>query len=421
MVNKFFFIQGGSERYYFELKKLLEHHGHEVVPFAMQHPRNFDTPYETDFVKNIEFNDLSPLEKLKHAPDIISRVIYSRQAREAVARLIERVKPDLAHIHMIDHQLSPSILHAFREHGIPVIQTCHQYKLVCPSYLFFIAHKNQICERCIQGNFYNAVFQKCHKNSLAASALVAAESYIHRFAKIYDIIDIFHAPSRFLGEKLAQGGYPREKIRHCFYTINLENYPYHPDASNYFIYYGRLSEEKGLMTLLKAMGQAPETNLYLVGDGPQRPALEAFAKEKRLQHVRFWGRQEGKALVSLVQQAQFVVMPSECYDNSPLVIYESFSMGKPVVASTLGGMPELVDNGENGLHFKPGDADELAEKIKLLWHDRRLCAKMGRAARDKALAEFSPEVHYKRMMLFYEEILLKKTPVETMVDFQTGG
>lgn len=399
---------GGSERYYFELKKLLESHGHEVVPFAMQHPRNFDTPYETDFVKNIEFNDLPPLEKLKRAPDIISRVIYSKQAKEAVARLIERVKPDLAHIHMIDHQLSPSILHAFREYGIPVVQTCHQYKLVCPSYLFFIAHKNQICERCIHGNFYNAVFQKCHKNSLAASALVAVESYIHRFAKIYDIIDIFHAPSRFLGEKLAQGGYSREKIRHCFYTINLENYPYHPDAANYFIYYGRLSEEKGLMTLLKAMCQVPETNLYLVGDGPQRPALEAFAKEKRLQHVRFWGRQEGKALVSLVQQAQFVVMPSECYDNSPLVIYESFSMGKPVIASTMGGMPELVDDGDNGLHFKPGDADALAEKIKLLWHDRGLGMKMGRAARAKALAEFSPEVHYEKMMSFYEEALSKK-------------
>lgn len=402
---------GGSERYYFELKKLLEAHGHEVVPFAMQHPRNFDTPYETDFVKNIEFNDLPPLEKLKHAPDIISRVIYSKQAKEAVARLIERVKPDLAHIHMIDHQLSPAILHAFREHGIPVIQTCHQYKLVCPSYLFFIAHKNQICERCITGNFYHAVLQRCHKNSLAASALVAIESYIHRFAKIYDSIDIFHVPSRFLGEKLAQGGFPGEKIRHSFYTINLENYPYHPEFSNYFIYYGRLSEEKGLMTLLKAMCQAPETNLYIVGDGPQRPALEAYAKEKRLNHVRFWGRKEGEALVALVQQAQFVVMPSECYDNSPLVIYESFSMGKPVVASTLGGMPELVDNGENGLHFKPGDADELAAKIKLLWHDRSLCTKMGRAARAKALAEFSPEVHYEKMMAFYEEVLSKKRPI----------
>lgn len=408
MVNKFYFIKGGSERYYFELKKILEANGHTVIPYSMQHAQNFDTPYGKDFIENIEFNGLSPLAKIKQAPKIVSRVIYSKAARDGMARLIEREKPDIAHLHMIDHQLSPSLLHALRAYRIPVVQTCHQYKLVCPSYLFYIAHKNEVCERCIHGKFYHAVLQRCHKKSIAASALVAIESFIHRQMKIYDLIDVFHVPSRFLGKKLVEGGFPREKIWHNFYTINMDDYPYHPGSSDYFIYYGRLSEEKGLMTLLKAMSLVPEAKLNVVGDGPQRRALEVFATTSQLQNVKFLGLQKGKDLVSLVQKAKFIVNPSECYDNSPLVVYESFSMGKPAIVSTMGGMPELVDHGENGLHFPSGDVKKLAGHIETLWHDSALCKNMGENARKKAEAEFSPAAHYENILGLYERMLASK-------------
>lgn len=412
MVNKFYFIKGGSERYYFELKKLLESNGHEVIPFSMQHPQNFETPYEENFIENIEFNDLNILQKIQQAPKIVSRVIYSKAVRDAVARLIDKVKPDIAHLHMIDHQLSPSLLHALHEHRIPVVQTCHQLKLVCPSYLFYIAHKNQICERCIHGDFYHAVLQRCHKKSIPASALVALESYIHRRMKIYDLIDVFHVPSRFLGGKLIEGGYPKHKIWHSFYTINMDQYPYHAGASDYFVYYGRLSEEKGLMTLLKAMKLIPEAKLYIIGAGPQRSGLESFVAESQLKNVQFLGMQKGKDLVSLVQKAKFIVNPSECYDNSPLVVYESFSMGKPAIVSTLGGMPELVDEKVNGLHFPPGDANKLAENIKTLWHDPPLCKKMSENARKKAEAEFSPEAHYEKIMNQYNRLLSRESVSE---------
>ena len=162
-------------------------------------------------------------------------MIYSSEAKKAIERVIRQEKPDVAHLHMIDHQLSPSILHAFRDHNIPVVQTCHQYKLVCPSYRLFIMHKNEICERCVSGSFYNAVLTKCHKNSLPASALVALESYSHRWMGIYDLIDVFHVPSQFLGSKLKQGGFAPEKIWHNFYTINLKDYPYHPEYEDYYL------------------------------------------------------------------------------------------------------------------------------------------------------------------------------------------
>ena len=409
MVDKFYFIKGGAERYYFELKKLLESKGHEVIPFSMQHPENYDTPFAGDFVANVEFNGLSTFTKIKQTPRIIGRVIYSQASKDAVAKLIEKVKPDIAHVHMIDHQLSPSILHAFRDHGIPVLQTCHQYKLVCPSYRLFIMHKNQVCEKCVKGNFYHAVLERCHKESFAASALVAFESYVHKLMGIYNLIDIFHVPSRFLGKKLVEAGYSPDKIWHNFYTINLEDYPYHPKSTDYVIYYGRLSEEKGVLTLLQAMLRAPEVNLHIVGDGPQRPILENFVSKERLKTVRFWGNQNGENLVRLVQQAKFVVVPSEWYDNSPLVIYESFSMGKPVIASTLGGMPELVDDGENGFHFTAGEVEDLAEKMRWLWHDRARCEKMGKNARHKAEAEFSPEAHYAKILAVYEKLIASKS------------
>lgn len=408
MIDKYYFIKGGAERYYFELTKVLEAHGHEVIPFSMQHEENFETPYEQDFVPNIEFNGLSAIEKLKLAPEIIGRIIYSRTARDAVARLIDKTQPDIVHLHMIDHQLSPSILHAFRDAGLPVLQTCHQYKLVCPSYRLFIMHKNEICERCVTGSFYHAALQKCHKNSFPASALLSLESYLHKWMHIYDEIDLFHVPSRFLGSKLVAGGVPEEKVWHSFYTINLDDYPYHPDAEEYFVFYGRLSEEKGVMTLLHAMRNLPETKLFIIGDGPQRPVLERLQREHKIDNVSFLGNRGGKELVELVQKARFVVVPSEWYDNSPLVIYESFSMGKPVIVSTLGGMPELVDDGINGYHFEPGNVQELHERIEALWADPARTRAMGEKAREKAEAEFSPDVHYERMITRYEQLLAGK-------------
>jgi len=405
MVDKYHFIKGGAERYYFELIKLLESKGHEVIPFSMQHPDNVETEYEEDFVKNIEFNGLSTLEKVAKAPEIFTRIIYSLEAKRAVSKLIDKVKPDLVHVHMIDHQLSPSILHAFAEHDLPVIQTCHQYKLVCPSYRLYVMHKNKICEKCMNGSYYHAVIEKCHKESLPASALIALESYIHRYMKIHDLIDIFHVPSKFLGDKLIEGGFPARKIWHNFYTINLEDYPYHPDSDDYCIFYGRLSKEKGVETLLKSLIERPTLKLYIVGDGPERPTLEAFAAQHELSNVKFWGNQGGTDLIKLVQNAKFVVVPSEWYDNSPLVIYESFSMGKPVIVSTLGGMPELVDHGENGLHFEAGDVETLGEQMTTLWGDEKRCKIMGKKAREKAEREFSPESHYDNIIRVYDTLL----------------
>lgn len=416
MVDKFYFIKGGAERYYFELTKLLERHGHEVIPFAMRHPENFPSEWERYFVDNIEFNNLSALKKVFQAPRILSRVIYSYEAKAAIEELIRVTRPDIVHLHMIDHQISPSILHAIKKYGIPVVQTCHQYKLVCPNYRLYIPQKNELCERCKGKYFYNAVVQRCHKNSLAASLLVSIESYIHRWIGVYDLVDKFHVPSKFLGRKLIAAGISPERIWHQFYTIELADYPYSPEMSDYFVYYGRLAEEKGIATLLKAMTKAPQAYLKIVGEGPQAPALKNLANALGLSNVEFCGKLDGTSLIETVGKSRFVAVPSEWHDNSPLVIYESFSMGKPVVASNLGGMPELIEHGKDGFVFEAGNVDELAKHISTLWDSKPLCSELGRNARKKAEEWFDPEKHYVNLMELYNALLRKKQTARTALE-----
>lgn len=405
MVDKYFFIKGGAERYYFELKGILERHGHQVIPFSMQHPDNFATEWANYFVSNIEFNGHRRLQKLAQAPKIISRVLYSPAAKAAITRVIERVKPDVAHLHMIDHQLSPSILHALQRYDIPVLQTCHQYKLVCPSYRLLVMRENRICEKCVAGNFYHAVLERCHKDSVAASALVAFESYLHKWMKIYDHIQLFHVPSRFLGEKFRESGVAAQRIWHQFYTIDLRQYPFSEGFDDYFVYYGRLSEEKGILTLLQAMLQVQQSKLLIIGDGPQRAALEKFAATHQLSNVVFTGAKFGQELTQLVSRAKFVVVPSEWYDNSPLVIYESFSMGRPVLATALGGMPELIEDGVNGRLFAPKDAAGLSRMLNEMLRDEKGLRAMGQAGRATAEREFDPEVHYHKIHEVYQRLV----------------
>ena len=251
MVNKFFFIKGGSERYYFELTKVLEKHGHTVIPFSMKHPNNNKSAYESYFVDFIDFDLDNPWEKLRNAIRITGRIVYSLHAKRKIEELIQETKPDIAHIHMIDHQISPSILTVLKRHGIPVIQTVHQQKLVCPSYLLYNMRTKQICEKCIGGSTLHPIVERCHKNSVFAGMLIGLESGIHRMMKLYDkSVDLFHVPSNFTGGKLEEGGFNRDKIEHLFYTIQVDDYRPYYESDNYFIYYGRLAEEKGIITLL---------------------------------------------------------------------------------------------------------------------------------------------------------------------------
>ncbi len=405
MVDKYFFVKGGAERYMFELSKILEANGHEIIPFAMQHPDNFETEYAGFFPSNIEYAQDSILGKAATALRAAGKMIYSMEARQCIERLVAETRPDIAHLHMIDHQLSPSILPVLKRNGIPVIQTVHQYKLVCPNYRLYNPATGKICEKCLSGNLLHPIRQRCHKGSTIASAMVALESSLHRLSGIHEKnIDLFHVPSHFMGRKFVAGGVGAGKIRHLFYAINMQDFKPNFVAGDYLLYFGRLADEKGILTLLNAAQSYPDAPLYIVGDGPQRPQLEEFVTAQGLSQVRFLGLKSGSELETLVRNARAVIVPSEWYDNSPLVIYESFAYGRPVICSKMGGMPELVDHNENGLHFEAGDVAELSAGMRFLWENPERAMQFGKAARAKAENEFSPDVHYSKVYEWYEEL-----------------
>ncbi|MFZ5516460.1 MAG: glycosyltransferase family 4 protein [Candidatus Zhuqueibacterota bacterium] len=406
MVNKFYYIMGGSERYYFELTKILEAHGHEVIPFAMKDPKNFKTEYEEYFVDNIEFNLGSAWEKVKNSGRITARIIYSLQARKRIESLIEKTRPDIAHLHMIDHQISPSILHSLKKYNIPVILTAHQSKVICPNYRMFNWNTMQNCEKCLDGHYYHPIIEKCHKNSRMAGLLIAVETYLHKMMRIYeDNVDIFHVPSKFFQQKFTQAGIDPRKIEQLYYTIQIDQYKPHYENEDYYVYFGRLEEAKGLMTLLKAAEKVKKSQLYIIGKGDHRAELEQFVAAKNITNVKFLGARYGEELKDLISKSKFIVVPSECYDNSPLVVYEAYAMGKPVIGSIMGGIPELIDNRETGLLFQAGDSDELADRIDFLLSYPQLLNEYGRNARTKAEREFSPEVHYQKILTKYQRLL----------------
>ena len=317
-VNKFFWQSGGVERYMFEVAERLKREGHESIFFSMQHPNNFASEQSRYFVSHVEYRNTSPAYKARTLLRTVGKTIYSPESRRKMEALLRAERPDLAHIHLISHQISPSVLLALKKLNVPVVQTVHEYKRLCPSAQFYIHHKDEICERCLHGNYFHATYHRCIKNSLPASALATVAQYVHKYSGIYEKnIDFFVAPSRFMAEKLTEGGLPPEKLRVLGYTLDLEKYEPRFEPGDYAVFYGRISSEKGIRYLLDVARLQPDMRILVIGDGPQLPELKAEAKADSLQ-IEFPGHKDGDELRDLVRRAAFVVVPSQWYDNSPM-------------------------------------------------------------------------------------------------------
>jgi glycosyltransferase involved in cell wall biosynthesis len=395
--NKFWYAKGGVETYLFELIEELPARGYDVIPFAMRHARNLPTPYAEFFVDEADYHaSHSWPEKARLA----MRMLYSRHAASKLSSLLAHHRPDLAHLHNIYHQLSPAIIPILADRGIPIVMTLHDLKLACPNYKMRI--DGEICERCIHGGYHHAVLRRCVRGSVVASALCAFELFAHRRSGVYERhVARFIVPSRFYKRKIAEAGIPESKIVWIPSFTHVERYTPSYGGDDYFVYVGRVSEEKGLMTLLEAVRGFDKGRLLIVGEGPQRPALEAFVAAHRMDHVRIVGPKWGDELVDLMRGARFSVIPSEWYENCPRSCIESFACGTPVVGANIGGIPEMVEDGETGLLFEPFSARDLREKIEYLFARNDEAARMGRAARAKAEVEYSPASHVHRLLEVY--------------------
>lgn len=403
MCNSFHYVRGGADRYFLDLSALLESYGHQVIPFAMADDRNEPSAYADYFTSHIDFP--TEMSKPGVGPKLraAERVIYSREAKAKIAQLISATQPDIAHIHGIAHETSPSILPTLKAAGIPVVQTLHDYKLVCPNTTFVT--QGAICERCRGGRYYNAVRYRCKRDSLAASLLAGVEMYVHKASQIYERnIDAFVAPSRFLMEKVREHGI-RNRIEHIPYSIRIHDFQPHYEPENYFIYSGRLANVKGIHTLLEAMRHVPHSKLYIAGRGELEASLKEFAHAHHIHNVEFLGYLETNELIDLLRRALFMVTPSEWYENYPMTVLESFACGTPVIGANIGGIPEQVRDGESGFLFESGNPQQLAEKMQILLSDRQLAIQMGRRARQQVERINDPAVDYQKTLALYESLL----------------
>lgn len=399
LVNKFYYLKGGAERYFLNLKKLLEQKNHEVALFAMQDKRNFPSKYSKYFVSRVD------LEKSGYSIKKACRVLYSFKAKKKFDQLIRDFKPDIIHIHNIYHQISPSILTVAKKHNIPIVQTLHDFKLICPNYSLY--SKNTICEQCKKYRYYKCVFRKCIKNKFWPSLVATKEMYFHKLIKIYENnVGLFLAPSQFVRDKILQWGIIKEKqitvLPEFIFPYEKPNTLAH---GIYILYSGRLIKGKGITTLVSAMKNIKNIELHIAGKGPLEEELRGLVKKENINNVKFLGFLNLQKLQQQILNSQFTIHPSKMYETFGLSILESYNLGKPVIAANLGAFKEIVQHKKTGLLFKAGNINDLTSKINYLLQNKDLISRMGENAKYFTHQKFNPEDHYQKLMKIYQSMI----------------
>ena len=406
-VNKFLYRRGGAEGYLLDVTDLQRAAGHQVELWGMSHPENLpQLPLADTFASYVE---LEPMPGGLGGVTASVRMLWSPASSRGLARALDRFRPELVHFHNIYHQLSPSVLRPVRARGIPSVMTLHDYKLACPSYQL-LSH-GAICQRCVGGSTVNAVRERCKSGSLPASSVLALESGLHRRLHAYDSVDRFISPSTFLREVMVRAGIRPDRIVTLANVVSGSDdkvlaAPRPPGRVGVarFVFAGRLSPEKGVDTLVRAVAATPEgIELDIAGDGPSRSELERLAADAAPGRVRFHGRLDKAHVAALITSSRAMVVPSRWHENQPMTILESFAAATPVVATTLGGMPELVRDGVEGRLVPPDDPAALARALRELAEDPEGASRMGARSRERFTAEFTGEVHLAGLGAVYDE------------------
>ncbi len=379
--------RGGEGQAVFKEKELLESKGYRVIFFSKD---------------NQEINNYTFSQKAR----LCYETVFSRSTHKKVIEIVREEEPDIAHIHNVFPLISPSVYYALKKMKIPVVQTVHNYRFLCPNGLF-LNDKGKICEKCKNGNFFNAVIRKCYRNSYLQTSGMAATLYLHRKLRTFiNKIDVFISPSNFSKKKLIEGGMPEEKIAVKPHFTKCEEIKPSYEFDNYAVYMGRLSREKGLFTLLRVWKEMPNFTLKIMGDGSIRNELENFVIQKEITNVEFLGFIKGPKRFEVLRKAMFMIFPSEGYETFGYSIIESFACGTPVIASRIGGSQELIEEGKNGLLFEPGNVEDLKRKILYLIENPKLIIPMRHHAREIAEKKYSSEVGYKNLMEIYNRLLV---------------
>lgn len=406
IINSRFFLSAGPEKYMFGLIKILQEHGHEVIPFSVKNSKNQETPYKEYFAEPIGGEDKVYYEEYdrknpKVLYQMIERQFYSLHVKKRLKKLIKDTKPDIAYILHHYNKLSPSIIDACKESGLPVVMRLSDFGYVCPA--GHLLRNGSPCEDCIEKSLFSAIKYRCVKKSLISSAIKASAMKFHRMMKVYNKVDYIISPSTFTISKVSKVF--KNKMIHIP-TFIYHNEKYNPKLGGYAIFVGRVEAEKGLLWAIKSF-EKTKGRLKIVGasHSGHDQILKDYIKEHKMKNIEFTGPKFGEDLAKLYRGSRFMVLPVVWYENMPNVALESMSFSKPIVTSDIGSMKEIVMDGYNGLLVSPNDVNGLKEKISLLFRDSKFCRQLGKNAFNESVSKYSPKKHYNRLIKIFEKAI----------------
>jgi len=400
LINNCHYRRGGADEVYLNTGELLERNGHEVFYFSINNPHNIQCSESKYFTKHLDYKNSSIFKKFSAIPSFI----FNRCAYKDLLHLLDEIKPDVAHIHLFMGGLTISILFALKKKNIPIVHSVHDYRLICPAYTFF-DRNNNICEKCKDGFYLRCAFRRCslEKKSTHSIMLTLDAYFRKRIFNPFTKIDHFIFVSQFSEKKHFEYQNQIKSRSTVLYNFNSEFNDKPNYRGDYFLFYGRLSREKGIETLIQCAINE-KFSLKIVGIGP----LLIKYKNLNCDNISFLGFKKGKELWDLVRNASFIIQPSECYENNPLTIVEAFSLGKPVIGSNIGGIPELLQE-TNGFLFESKNINSLTNVIKeALTISNETYDLMSRNAYKFAIENFSERNHYLKLINIYTSVIHDK-------------
>ena len=409
MANWTWYPSGGDWTYIESICKLYENNGHHIIPFSVKNEKNFPTPYDKYFLNEVNYKQYYQKKAIILGINTAIKSIYSLEAKRKVEQLLHEIKVDIAQLNSITNYHTPSIIPVLKNAKIPIVWRILDYRLICPNSTLFV--NGSVCQQCINNKFYNCAINKCKKNSFFASTLLALENYAYSILPIYKQVDLFLFQSEFTRDTFVKFGYDIKKTHIIENPYDSSEIKPQYNGSNYILYFGRIEKEKGIYTLLDAMKLLPDINLKVVGNGTEYLNCIDYATKNSLDNVNFLGPKWNNELEPIIKDCEFVVVPSEWHEPSPYVVLQSFSYGKPVIASKMGGLNDLISDNVNGLFFKSGDAQNLSEKIISLIQNKNLTQEMGINAKQILDTKYSPDRYYQDTMDVFTSLIKSKVSI----------
>lgn len=404
VANYRYFVAGGPEKYMFKFMKSAEKMGIEIIPFSVNNPQNENTPYSKYFArprsKQLMYADTK--KSIGNMFGMLRAIVWNYDAEAKLRKLIRDTNPDAIYIlHEINH-LSPSIIRAAKKEGVRVVHRISDFFMFCPKYDFLCG--NEICESCLQGNYKKAIEKKCVKGSKFGTLLRVFAMKLYKWKKVFDDVDKFVCTCEFTRGKMMEGGIPEDKIS-CIPTF-IDATQINPcyEHDNYFLFLGRMAHQKGTIYAIQAMKYLKESDYVLkitgnITDSEEDQKIWKYIIDNGLENkIIFTGFKYGDELVELISRATCIVCPAIWYENMPNTIIEAYAYGKPVVASKVGSLTEIVENGKTGYLFEMKNAQDMANKLKLFLDNPLLSLELGKQARIICERKYNKNLHMQKIL-----------------------